>query len=157
MGVNVLQSYFHNMPKFNDRQSTLAYEKGAETYQKHKYSFGNSLTHQDIQTIGGQTVFLTLIGNFYKLFMENEITKVLFDKRHDDTNVSPEVHGRRLGLVLLDRMGIDTETYARERGNLFRRLNIAHNRAKQCPLRSKEETAGIRKICLRERKCLCGW
>ena len=75
--------------------------------------------------------------------MTDPFINVLFDTRHQDTNVSNVEHGKRLGGFFLDFFGGDT-TYCKLRG-LSRIgeapggiLNRTHVKAKACPMRAKQ-------------------
>merc|ERR1712026_121507 len=85
--------------------------------------------------------YFGIIGEFYTRFLNDPITKVLLDRSHKDSDVTPKEHGRRLGLMFLQRFGLSNE-YSKLRGNLFKNLEVAHTRAKRCPMRPSDERNG---------------
>ena len=60
----------------------------------------------------------------------------LFDTRDSDVNVSHKEHAKRIGLFFLQFMGDDKE-YAKRMPRVTRGLNMAHDRARACPMRGK--------------------
>merc|ERR1712226_1559140 len=115
--------------------------KGRAAFEKYYGDFHPAPTKSQIKQLGGSQKYCEIIGEFYSRFLNDPITKVLLDRSHADSDVSAEEHGKRLGLMFLQRFGISNE-YTRLRGNLFSNLNTAHNRAKRCPMRPSGERNG---------------
>merc|ERR1712117_454700 len=118
-----------------------ALNKGKLSFQKYFGKFNPPPSKSQIDKIGGPQKYCQIIGEFYKRFLNDPITKVLLDRTHKDSNVSAEEHGKRLGLMFLQRFGLSNE-YSKLRGNLFRNLEEAHTRAKRCPMRPSNERNG---------------
>ena len=81
-------------------------------------------------------------GHFYKRMMQDPRMAVLFDTRNEEANVSAAIHGKRLALALWSRWTDDDSYYKEIGSNMFGRLQVAHVRAKECPMRSKALRAG---------------
>ena len=50
------------------------------------------------ESIGGPDAFVRIIQEFYRRFMADPVTSVLFNPTDPDSNVSAEEHGKRLAL-----------------------------------------------------------
>lgn len=91
----------------------------------------------EIEALGKKNL-LVWFGTFYKRLMEDPRMAVLFDTTSEEANVSVAEHGERLALALLSRWTGDQEYFTRVSGgrSMFARLHVAHDRAKDCPMRS---------------------
>ena len=129
------------MSAYSTTLSNDAVTKGRTAFQKYFGKFHPQPSRQQIEKLGGPQKYCEIIGQFYSRFLEDPITKVLLDRTHADSDVTAEEHGKRLGLMFLQRYGI-SDDYTRLRGNLFHNLNKAHTRAKKCPMRPSSEKNG---------------
>ena len=94
------------------------------------------LSAEQIESIGGKATVLWWFGAFYGRLFADPRMAVLFDTRSAEANVSAAEHGKRLGLLLLNRWTGDTEYFTvTGTSNIFTRLQMAHERAKGCPMR----------------------
>ena len=129
------------------RNGEEARKKGAEIMElisrRSRYILPPS-EHELMSNIGGKDRLLLWFGLFYKRMMEDPRMAVLFDARHEETNVSAAQHGRRLALAFWSRWTGD-DSYYDEVGadaDVFQRLQEGHQRAKKCPMRSKKLRGG---------------
>ena len=86
--------------------------------------------------IGGVGGFFILFGTHYTRMFADPRMSVLFDSRHQDTNVCALDHGKRIASFLADR-NYGTQLFSklgRGAGN-FTMLGRAHLKAKKCPMR----------------------
>lgn len=89
--------------------------------------------------LGGVEGFFTLFGIHYCNMFANPRMSILFDVRNADTNVSAYEHGKRVAAVMLNRWHGTNHWKQLNRGQFFNALEKAHQRAKRCPMRPKEE------------------
>ena len=116
-----------------------ALKKGTEIYnlvsRRNNYIFPPS--PYDIETKIGRDRMILWFGTFYKRILDDPRMAVLFDTNHKESNVSAAEHGKRLALAILSQWTAD-QSYFHEVGDLHKRLMSGHQRAKNCPMRSKK-------------------
>jgi len=107
-------------------------------------------THEElVAEVGGPEGLFTICGCHYKGMFSNPRMSVLFDARHEDSNVSAMNHGKRIAAVFLDRWygfhtrnELDRGWYAslgRPHKTLIQSVAASHNVAKKCPMRPKAQ------------------
>jgi len=92
------------------------------------------------EELGGIEGVFTLFACHYRRMFEDPRMRVLFDTRHDDTNVSALEHGKRIGSAMLDQW-FGTSFYPslkRDSSRAAIQIGPSHGRAKQCPMRPRE-------------------
>ena len=94
--------------------------------------------------LGGHDGFMTLFGCHYCNMFANPRMSVLFNSSQKDTNVCALDHGKRVANLLLDFNYDTSYLRAAGRGNVFARLNQAHQTAKKCPMRPEIKKFGIK-------------
>ena len=122
------------------RNGDKALEKGSEIYELVSRRSRHILqpSEHDLVTKIGKKRMIEWFGTFYKRMMDDPRMAVLFDTNHKESNVSAAEHGKRLALALWSRWTSD-QSYQHEIGpNMFKRLQVGHQRAKNCPMRSKQ-------------------
>lgn len=101
------------------------------------FPFSRQRTEEELGGIDG--VF-TLFACHYRRMFEDPRMRVLFDTRHDDTNVSALEHGKRIGSAMADQW-FGTSFYqslGRDSSLAAIQIGPSHARAKQCPMRPRE-------------------
>lgn len=117
-----------------------ALRKGSEIYELVQHRSRHLLppTEDVLESQIGKEKVLTWFGTFYQRMMMDPRMAVLFDTRHKEANAPAAEHGKRLGLFLWSRWTLDQSYYQEiNTTSAFRRLQEGHQRAKKCPMRSK--------------------
>jgi hypothetical protein len=73
-----------------------------------KQSGGPTKIDKNCEQFGGRDNYFGVFTDHYSKIMTDPFINVLFDTRHQDTNVSNVEHGKRLGGFFLDIFGGDT-------------------------------------------------
>jgi truncated hemoglobin YjbI len=94
-------------------------------------------SEDELVTKIGKERMILWFGTFYKRMMEDDRMAVLFDTSNKEANVSAAEHGKRLALALWSRWTDDQSYYDEYGPSMFARLKVGHQRAKKCPMRSK--------------------
>jgi hypothetical protein len=101
------------------------------------FPFSRQRTEEELGGIDG---IFTLFACLYRRMFEDPRMRVLFDTRHDDTNVSALEHGKRIGSAMSDQW-FGTSFYPslkRDSSRAAIQIGPSHGRAKQCPMRPRE-------------------
>jgi len=108
--------------------------------------------------LGGlESVFAVFATQYRRMFKDPRMS-VLFDTRHDDTNVSALEHGKRIGSAMLDQW-FGTSYFAslgRKYSRAAMQIAIGHNRAKGCPMRPRKQR-GSRTFTVAQRNTWLGY
>ena len=116
-------------------EGDLALERGQIIYNRHSRR-GNPSIEDINNELGGEEGWFTMWGLFYCNIFANPRMNILFDTRVADTNVNSWEHGKRIGSVLLSRWyGLNHWRKLGRGQNYGAAQNVAHNRAKNCPMR----------------------
>jgi truncated hemoglobin YjbI len=118
-----------------------ALRRGSEIYGsvRHRDSYLLPPSLDLLESKVGKMKMIDWFGTFYQRMMNDPRMAVLFDTRHEEANVSAAEHGKRLSLLLWSRWTDDPSSYIEISQSLspFHRIQKGHQRAKQCPMRSK--------------------
>ena len=124
-------------------EGNKALSKGRKIYDaasKYDYYGMRHPSASDINEKIGKDLMLEWFGMFYRRMMADPRMAVLFDTSHADTNVSAAIHGERLALALMTQWCGDPGYYklrGRRGTHMFHVLQVSHQRAKGCPMRSR--------------------
>mmetsp|Transcript_15213 Transcript_15213/g.17229 ORF Transcript_15213/g.17229 Transcript_15213/m.17229 type:complete len:189 (+) Transcript_15213:146-712(+) len=121
--------------RHNDRRQDLV-KKGRKIRLQGAFLMGNGrklIRQTDVEALGGRDGFLRIFSRFYERLHEDPLLNVLFNESAEER--SPSAHAELLGSFILAATTKD-QTYfgLKERHG----IPIAHQRAKNCPLRSEE-------------------
>ena len=116
-----------------------ALRKGSDIYEmvRRRSNYILPPSQDDLIHQIGKERMVLWFSTFYKRMMEDPRMTVLFDVRNEEANVSAAVHGKRLALFLWSRWTDDPAYYEEFGSRGFHRLQVGHQRAKNCPMRSK--------------------